>query len=113
MIEIKLVSVREETINSENQYRKGGEYLINAMGDELNNTRNLQEYDKREEKGAVYEDIKVKMDIRMYDLNQKETHVIWSARTESTNPKNNKKIASGCVKKIKKYLKKEAVYGGE
>ena len=99
LIELKLVSIREETTNSANQYPTRREYRIM---DDLHYNELIQEYGKREEKGADYEDIKVKMDIRMYDLNQKETHVIWSARTETVNPKNNQNIVNGCSKKIKK-----------
>ena len=108
LIELKLVSVREETTSSKNQYPTRREYRIM---DDTHYNQLIQEYGKREEKGSEYQDIKVKMDIRMYDLNQKETHVIWSARTETNNPKNNNNIANGCSGKVKKYLKSEAIYG--
>ena len=106
MVEIKLVSIRKVATTSEYDYPTRREYRIM---DVANYSKLIQEYDKREEKGATFEDVKVKMDVRVVDLTQEEAQVIWSARTETTEPKTAKNVANGMTKKAVKSLKKDDI----
>lgn len=108
LVEIKLVSIRKEESSSEEEYVTNREY---RMMDVANYGMLVQEYGKREEKGAVFEDVKVKMDFRIVDLTQPESQVIWSARTETSNPKTAKHVAAGMTNKVVPKLKKDAVLG--
>ena len=108
MIEVKLVSIRKVATSTEYDYPTRREYRIM---DVANYGKLIQEYDKREEKGATFEDVKVKMDFRVVDLEQEEVQVIWSARTETTEPKTAKNVAAGMTKKAVKSLKKGQILG--
>ena len=108
LIEIKLVSIRNVESSSENEYVTNREY---RMMDVANYGKLVQEYGKREEKGAVFEDVKVKMDFRVVDLSQSEAQVIWSARTETSNPKTAKDVARGMTNKVIPIVRKEDILG--
>lgn len=107
MLEVKLVSIRQvETTSQDNLTRR--EYRIM---DVANYGKLIQEYDKREESGATFQDTKVKMDVRLYDLTQSEPQVIWSSRTETSNPKTVKHIANGMSSKAVSSMKKQNALG--
>ena len=108
IIEIKLVSIRNVESSSESDYVTNREYRIM---DVANYGKLVQEYSKREEKGATFVDTKVKMDFRVIDLGQDDGQVIWSARTETSNPKTAKQVAIGMSKKAIRALKKQSVLG--
>jgi len=109
MIEIKLVSIRNVSSSSEGDYPTRREYRIMDGGN--NYGKLIQEYGKREEKGATFEDTKVKMDFRVIDLTQGEPQVIWSSRTETSNPGSAKNIAVGMSVKAIKVIKKQSILG--
>ena len=104
VVEVRFVSMRQEESSSEDQYPTRREYRIM---DDTHYAQLIQEYGKREEKGAVFEDIKVKMDIRLLREVDGKFQVVWSARTESSNPKSNKAIAKACTKKAIQAMKKQ------
>lgn len=108
MLEIKLVSIRQEATNTESNYPTRREYRIMDVS---HYGKLIQEYDKRVEKGATFEDTKVKMDIRLLDISQNDAKVIWSARTETSNPKTAKKVAVGMSSKTLPKLKKMPIFG--
>lgn len=108
MIEIKLVSIRNEESSSGSDYVTNREY---RMMDVANYGKLVQEYSKREDKGATFVDTKVKMDFRLIDLNLEDGQVVWSSRTETTNPKTAKDVASGMSNKAVKALKKLQILG--
>jgi hypothetical protein len=108
MIEIKLVSIRNEESSTGSDYVTNREYRIM---DVANYGKLVQEYSKREEKGATFVDTKVKMDFRLMDLSIEDGQVIWSARTETTNPKTAKDVAVGMSNKALRPLKKLQVLG--
>ena len=105
-IEIRFVSLRKEETSSESQYPTRREYRIM---DDANYDKLINEYGKREEKGAIYEDIKVKMDIRLFNRAGDRYVVVWSSRTESSNPRNNQAIAEACTRVAKKAMKKQGI----
>ena len=106
LIEVRFVSMRKEETNAESAYPTRREYRIM---DDTHYNKLIQEYDKREEKGAIFENTKVKMDIKAFALIDGKYKVIWSSRTESSNPRNNQSIAKSCIKKAKKALNKEGI----
>ncbi len=108
MIEVKLVSIRNVETNTAADYPTNRFYRIT---DVTNYSKLVQEYSKREEKGATFEDVKVKMDFRVVDLNLEEAQVVWSARTETSNPKTAKNVAQGMSKNAVKAMRKNAILG--
>lgn len=109
MLEIKLVSIRQVETSSQDDLTRR-EYRIM---DVANYGKLIQEYDKREESGATFQDTKVKMDVRLYDLSQTEPQVIWSSRTETSNPKTVKHIANGMSVKAVSSMKKQNALGSD
>ena len=107
LVEVRFVSIRQEESNSEEQYPTRREYRIM---DDVNYSKYIQEYEKREEKGAIFDDMKVKMDVKLLREVDDKLRVVWSARTESNNPKGNKQIANGCAKKAASAMKKQGVF---
>ncbi|HAW52189.1 MAG TPA: hypothetical protein DCX54_07670 [Flavobacteriales bacterium] len=107
VIEVRFVSIRKEQSSSEEQYPTRREYRIM---DDVNYTKYIQEYEKREEKGAIFDNMKVKMDVKLLMKVEDNFRVVWSARTESSNPKGNQQIAKGCSKKAASAMKKQHIY---
>ena len=75
VIEIRFVSMRKEASSSEDQYTTRREFRIM---DDTHYAQLIQEYEKREDKGAIFEDIKVKMDIRLIREVEGKFQVVWS-----------------------------------
>ena len=106
VVQLKFVSMRMEESTSEEQYPTRREYRIM---DDTHYSQLIQEYGKREEKGAIFEDIKIKMDIRLLRKVGEKYQVVWSARTESSNPKSNHSLAKACAKKAAHAMKKQEI----
>ena len=106
VVEVRFVSIRQEQSSSEEQYPTRREYRIM---DDTHYSKYIQEYEKRDERGAIFDDMKVKMDVRLLRKVDEKYQVVWSARTECSNPKNNSSIAKGCTKKAASAMKKQEV----
>ncbi|MEQ8323116.1 MAG: hypothetical protein RIC15_09025 [Vicingaceae bacterium] len=106
IIEVRFVSIRKEESSSEDQYPTRREYRIM---DDTHYSKLIQEYGKREEKGAIYEDTRIKMDIRLLVRKQNTFTTIWSCRTDSQNPKSHSSLSRASAKKAKKALRKEGI----
>lgn len=105
IVEIRFVSSRVEESNSTDDQLTNREYRIMDVS---NYGKLVQEYGKREEQGAVFKDVRVKMDVKLYDYSGEEAQVIWSARTETSNPKNARTVANGVASKTGPKVRKTA-----